>query len=925
MFCRYNRKIRYVNSEMEGRQVLTHNEGQLYPLETCFRAMMDGHSAITMLVDPDTGMIRMANQSAVRFYGYPPATLCAMCLQDLCALTPEYAHTVCQQAWNKEQERFVLVHAVASGAIRTVEMTASPISYQDVRLLLCIIRDITDHRRIEDTLHAEQLRFARIIATIPGAICTFLLRPNGVLSIPYASQAFEDIYGLHPADVAENIDALIARVPPDQVAHLVENVTVSARTLQPWHTEYQYHHPLKGDIWLEGSSVPIRESDGSIVWHGMTSDITERKRAEVHLRTIQLQVELAFKGANLGAWDWYVQTGQAIVNERWAEMIGYTRAELEPMSFQTWRDLCHPDDFQRSLLLADRHFTGESKFYECELRMRHKNGEWIWIIDHGKIIEWDTSGKPVRMTGTHMDITERKRAEQALLDLNRTLEERIQQRTAEVLDLYEQAPIGYHSLDANGMIIMVNQTQLRWMGYTYDELVGRPFTDFLSPSSREIFPGHFMAFKQLGWMRNLEYDLLHKDGTRIPILISATTVYNAQGSFLISRSAVFDNTERRRAEDALRESEEQNRLLFAESPDAVLLLDVTGTVVQMNRAFELLTGYTSDRVIGRTLDVIGIIAPSQVGQLAVAIAQHLQVNSSFAAVDLRLSQSSGKFCDVGMRVFGLQIQGHPHYLLTMRDITSEKKAEEMLRTANTELARAARAKDEFLANMSHELRTPLNAILVFSELLLEEIHGPITEQQQSALRNIDTSGHHLLSLINDILDLSKVEAGRLELQIEPLSVVEMCQASLMFVREIALKKQLRLDLTMNDEMAEIEADGKRLKQMLVNLLSNAVKFTPAGGHVRLDVNINPKAGVIHFAVQDTGIGISSEDVSLLFQPFRQLDSRLSRQHEGTGLGLALVRRLAELHGGSVSVESEPDHGSRFIIALPLVSTSLSRV
>ncbi|NTV62325.1 MAG: response regulator, partial [Oscillochloris sp.] len=249
-------------------------------------------------------------------------------------------------------------------------------------------------------------------------------------------------------------------------------------------------------------------------------------------------------------------------------------------------------------------------------------------------------------------------------------------------------------------------------------------------------------------------------------------------------------------------------------------------------------------------------------------------------------------------------------------ITTQKQAEETLRQANAELAHAARAKDEFLANMSHELRTPLNAILGLSEALLEQVRGPLSPRQQESLRNIEASGQHLLALINDILDLSKVEAGRLELQIEPVMVAEVCHASMLFIKEQSSRKLLQLAFRLNNQLAEITADPRRLKQMLVNLLSNAVKFTPAGGQVDLEVDADEAAGTIRFMVRDSGIGIAPHDLAWLFQPFKQLDSSLSRQHEGTGLGLALVRRLAELHGGSVAVESALGKGSCFTISLP---------
>ncbi len=251
---------------------------------------------------------------------------------------------------------------------------------------------------------------------------------------------------------------------------------------------------------------------------------------------------------------------------------------------------------------------------------------------------------------------------------------------------------------------------------------------------------------------------------------------------------------------------------------------------------------------------------------------------------------------------------------TLEERVRERSAD--LRQANADLARAARAKDEFLATMSHELRTPLSAILGYSEILLEEIHGPVNTRQQVALQHIMASGQHLLALITDILDISKVEAGQLDLQVEPVLIAEACHASLLLVRELAAKKSLMLTFQVNDTLAQMVADPMRLKQMLVNLLANAVKFTPNGGSVRLEVNADDAAGVVRFAVEDTGIGIAPEGLARLFQPFVQLDSRLSRQHEGTGLGLALVRRLAELHGGSVTVESEVGRGSRFTIALP---------
>ncbi|MEI7646456.1 MAG: ATP-binding protein [Chloroflexales bacterium] len=248
--------------------------------------------------------------------------------------------------------------------------------------------------------------------------------------------------------------------------------------------------------------------------------------------------------------------------------------------------------------------------------------------------------------------------------------------------------------------------------------------------------------------------------------------------------------------------------------------------------------------------------------------------------------------------------------LRVRERTAELSA------TNVELAHIARRKDEFLTNMSHELRTPLNSILGRAEILREQIYGPLSTIQQDSLRVIEESGRHLLALINDILDLSKIEAGKIELNFGPVPIIEVIHAALRMVAQTALQK--RISLAYPSEIPEefLFADARRLKQILVNLLSNAVKFTLEGGQVGLEVHRNRAQGQITFTVWDTGIGVAAEDLPRLFKPFSQIDSSLSRQHDGSGLGLALVANLADLHGGSSAVESTPGEGSHFSVTLP---------
>lgn len=254
---------------------------------------------------------------------------------------------------------------------------------------------------------------------------------------------------------------------------------------------------------------------------------------------------------------------------------------------------------------------------------------------------------------------------------------------------------------------------------------------------------------------------------------------------------------------------------------------------------------------------------------------------------------------------------------------SQEELEERVRLRTAELNQAKefaesanRSKSDFLANMSHELRTPLNAILGLSEGLVEQTRGPLNDRQLASLRTVQASGWHLLELINDILDLARIEAGRLEVEKEWTTVWEACDAAMALVREQATAKGIALSMKLEDPAARLEADPRRLKQILVNLLSNAVKFTPDGGRVELST-VPHRGHSIAFSVADNGIGIAPEDQARLFTPFVQLDGGLSRRHEGTGLGLTMVQRLTELHGGSISLQSQPNQGSCFTVILPV--------
>lgn len=303
-----------------------------------------------------------------------------------------------------------------------------------------------------------------------------------------------------------------------------------------------------------------------------------------------------------------------------------------------------------------------------------------------------------------------------------------------------------------------------------------------------------------------------------------------------------------------------------------------------------------------------VLAAINVGKIFQFIRKPMDINE----IKLVLRQSVDKF-----RLLQENIRLQKELETEKEQLEGKVKARTTdLFTAYQKLAQAVSLKDEFLANMSHELRTPLTSILGMTETLADGIFGSLTEKQLQFINTINDSGTHLLELINDILDVAKIEAGKLELLTGRVSVESLCQSSVRLVRQAAREKGIEVSVRTDHAVANLSADMLRLKQILVNLLSNAIKFSKPYSEIVLEVVSDSEQGITRFMVRDQGIGIPPQEIERLFEPFEQLDASFSREHGGTGLGLSLVRSLTEMHGGSVSVESEPGKGSCFTVMLP---------
>jgi PAS domain S-box-containing protein len=516
-------------------------------------------------------------------------------------------------------------------------------------------------------------------------------------------------------------------------------------------------------------------------------------------------------------------------------------------------------------------------------------------------------------------------------------------RLASVIDSAMDAII---SVDSTQRIVLFNLAAEQVFQCKASEAIGQPIERFIPERYRNIHQIHMARFGQTGVTNRVmgHYDFitgLRWNGTEFPI--EASISHAQAGEQQLYTVIMRDITARKQTEAALHESERFARATVDALAEEIAILDETGMIIAVNHAWRAfaIANIPPDMSakVAEGVNYLAVCdhARGANAQEAAAIAQGIRAVMSGEQEEFSLeypcpSPNEQRWFHVHVTRFPGDgplrvVVSHENItvrklvelaLLEERSLLEQRVAERTaeLSAANNELTRAARLKDEFLASMSHELRTPLTAVLGITEILQEGVYGSLNERQRISLHQIEESGHHLLDLINDILDVAKIGAGKLMLEFDVIEIESLCQSSLRLVREAALKKHLTIVSMIDPAITFLYVDARRLKQILVNLLSNAVKFTPLGGEIGLEVVGDSQRQAVDLTVWDTGIGIAQEDLGRLFQPFVQLDSRLARQYNGTGLGLMLVYRMAELHGGSVSVTSEVGRGSRFTVSMP---------
>ncbi len=607
------------------------------------------------------------------------------------------------------------------------------------------------------------------------------------------------------------------------------------------------------------------------------------------------------------------------------QILGYSKEDLIGKNNLPF---LHADDRKEALLAVSK-ILRKSKGSN-QVRFLKKDGTYLWLEITGRVF-FDSKGvKKILMISR--DITERKQKEQEL----RESEEKF--RT-----LFESSQDGIVMASLDGNILDCNQTFLQMLGYTMEEIKNLNFFK-ITPQEWTTLEDNIISNQLLvrGFSEIYEKEIIKKNGEKIPVSINLWLKLDEIGTIKALWAIVRDITGRKKAEHQLRQSEEKYRDLFTNSPNGIILVNGDGIIIEVNPIIEMLLGYKSDYFIGKSIKKLDILVSNNKINLG-EIMSELSNNDTLEPIELQIKKENGELSWIHLQPSRIKRGKQYFFQWVIQDINMRKEIDRLRDKFTLELEHAvskrtmelnltlaqqqqyldqiiksSQFKTEFLASMSHELRTPLNAIIGFTDLLIEGTYGELNEEQLDFLEDIRSSAQYQFEMIQNILDITKIESGQLHLKIQKFSLNIMIDQVKSTFKPMCAKKNLKFIIKGLKTPIEITADPIRFKEILFNLIGNAIKFT-IEGEVVLDFKEDQKNWL--FNVRDTGIGIANKDYDVIFKEFKRVDSTYVNSTPGTGLGLSLTKRLINLHGGNITFSSVLGMGTTFTFNIPKIRYS----
>ncbi len=789
----------------------------------------------------------------------------------------------------------------------------------------------TERKRTETALREIEQRFISLAAAAPVGI----FRTDTEGKCLYVNERWCQMAGLTPAEAA-GFGWINAIHPRDRELVSAEwDKSVQAR--RTFHLEYRFFNDLKQQItWVFGQSVAERNESGEIIGYvGTITDITDRRQAEILRQENEERLSLALTASNQGLYDLNLKTGEAIVNPEYALMLGY-----DPLTFQEtnakWLERIHPDDQEAVANIYQAYVAQEIPEYKVEFRQRTQTGAWKSILSLGKIVAWDEWGHPVRMIGTHTDISDRKKAEMALQQLNQELEDKVEERTQALWQvnslqraILDGADYAFISTDLNGVIQTFNEAAVRMLGYSANEVIGK-VTPAIIHEPQEVIDKAatlsvelgqdipigfevFVAKASLGLTSENEWTYIRKDGSRFPVLLSVTALKDIKQQIIGFLGIAQDISDRKQAEVQLRNLSDRLTLATNSAALGIWDWDVTQNILVWDDRMYELYGITPNRFTSIYEDWSNRLHPDDRSATELAIQQALTGEKDYEP-EFRVVHPDGTIHFIqGYALVQRNVQGEAQRMVGINvDITDRKLAESQIQQTTAQLLASNQELEAFAYSVSHDLRAPLRAIDGFSNALMEDYGDKFDAEARDYFDRIRRNINRMGMLIDGLLRLSRV--SRSEMQYIDVNLSALVQEQVKELQVLEPERKVEVIIMPN---IFVSADLTLMRVVINNLVQNAWKFTSHHASSRIEFGVMPQEDQLIYFIRDDGAGFDMSFAKMLFGVFQRLHN--TNEFTGTGIGLAIVQRAIHRHGGKVWAEGYAEKGATIYFTVPHTS------